>query len=94
MFVLRALAEKGKNIVDKTKKGITQLSSKIYNYAADTRLAHAVNKYYNVLKNVPYATTKFVTNLADRLLFRNRAQTKEEKRLAIDQVEGEIPKDL
>jgi hypothetical protein len=94
MFVLKALAEKGKNIVDKTKKNITQLSSKIYDYAANTRLAKAVNKYYNRIKNVPYATTKFVTNLADRLLFRSRAQTGEEKRLAIDQIKSDIPKDL
>jgi hypothetical protein len=46
MFVLKALAEKGKNIVDKTKKNITQLSSKIYDYATNTSLAHTINKYY------------------------------------------------
>jgi hypothetical protein len=94
MFVLKALAEKGKNIVDKTKKNITQLSSKLYDYTANTSLARVVNKYYSAIKNVPYATTKFVTNLADKLLFRSRAQTAEEKRLAIDQLKTEIPKDL
>jgi hypothetical protein len=94
MFVLKALAEKGKNITDKVKKNITQLSSKLYDYAANTSLARTVNKYYNKIKNVPYASTKFVTNLADKLLFRSRAQTAEEKRLAIDQIKTEIPKDL
>jgi hypothetical protein len=94
MFVLKASVNKGKDITDKLKKNITQLSSKLYDYTANTRLARTVNKYYNVVKNVPNATRKFVTNLADKLLFRTRVQTAEEKRLAIDQNKTEIPKDI
>ncbi|MCL6579441.1 MAG: hypothetical protein K6T73_08670 [Candidatus Bathyarchaeota archaeon] len=91
MFVLKALADKGKKIVEKTKKGITDISSKVYNYAANTRLASTINKYYSKLKDTTHATTKFITNLADRLLFRTRAQTQEERRLS-EQQRG--PEDL
>jgi hypothetical protein len=92
MDLLKSLAKKGAQIKDKFKQGIYNLSKNVYDYIsskADSRLVQSVQKYYHTIKNVPYSTVKFVKNLGDKLLFRFRGPTSQEKK-----EEPEMPLEL
>jgi len=94
MQFLKSLADKGKRVTTSLKDKVSQLSSRIYDYTKNTRLANTINKYYNVIKSVPNATKNFVTNLADKLLFISRPQTTTEKKLSLAQNKSKTPHNI